>query len=40
MRREVNADLVDSLSRLKHAAQLRVVGGENAERQQEERNWS
>ena len=40
MRREMNADPVDSLSRLKHAAELLVVGGENAERQQEERNWS
>ena len=40
MRREMNGDPVDSLSRLKHAAELRVAGGENAERQQEERNWS
>ena len=36
-RREMNADPVDSLSRLQHAAELRVVGGENSERQQEER---
>jgi hypothetical protein len=39
-RREMNADPVDSLSRLQHAAELRVVGGENSERQQEERIWS
>jgi hypothetical protein len=40
MRREVNADPVDSLSRLKRVAEMRVAGGENAGRQQEERSWS
>lgn len=40
MRREVNAGPVDSLSRLKRAAEMRVAGGENAGRQQEERSWS
>jgi len=38
MRREVNAGPVDSLSRLKRAAEMRVAGGENAGRQQEERS--
>ena len=40
MRREVNAGPADSLSRLKRAAEMRVAGGENAGRQQEERSWS
>jgi hypothetical protein len=40
LRRAMNADPVDSLSCPKHAAELRVADGENAERQQDERNWS